>query len=286
MITSNVNKLRDPFVLPKNGIYYMYGTGWEVYKNTSKDLGGDWISLGNKVLLSDPNDDGGCHWAPEVHEYNGYYYMITTYLSKSTAHRGCAVFRSDSPEGPFIQISDGHITPHDIDAIDGTLYKDPAGQLWMVFVHEWTCKKDHIGSFAAAKLSSDLSHFISDPIELFSANEPKWAVRGVTDGCFMYTSNDGKLLMTWSNFASDGYCMGVSRSREDRLDGHWTHDDEPIYSRTMQGMFDGGHGMIFRAFDGDMYIAFHAPNTPVGDRLERPCFAKVMYSDGHLTLDI
>ena len=62
--------------------------------------------------------------------------MLTTYRSAKTGHRGCTVMKSDTPEGPFKEISSGHVTPLDWDSIDGTLYIDKDGQPWMVFVHE------------------------------------------------------------------------------------------------------------------------------------------------------
>ena len=113
-IKINVNKLRDPFVLAENGVYYMFAS----------------------------------------------------YYSSKTNHRGCAILKSKSPEGPFNELTNGHITPSDWDAIDGTLYVDEDNQPWMVFVREWTSTEDKIGRMAAARLSEDLTHFISEPIEL------------------------------------------------------------------------------------------------------------------------
>ena len=183
MITSNIPVLRDPFVLVENGVYYAYGTGWVCYKNTDGCLDGDWKPLGQVAV--DPETVKDQRWAPEIHRYGGSYYMFTTYRSRVTNHRGCTILKSDSPEGPFREITNGFITPTEWDSIDGTLYIDQEGQPWMVFVHEWTCMPDKIGSFAAAKLSEDFTHFISEPMELFRAKDPAGACGGVTDGCFL-----------------------------------------------------------------------------------------------------
>ena len=159
MIVSQIPQLRDPCILLEDGVYYAYGTGWVCYKNTSGDLAGEWKSLGRVVTV--PEDATDCYWAPEVHKYNGAFYMFTTYKSSKNGHRGCTVLRADRPEGPFVEISDGHVTPSDWDAIDGTLYVDEEGTPWMIFVHEWTSTPDGIGRMAAAKMSDDLSKFIS-----------------------------------------------------------------------------------------------------------------------------
>lgn len=285
LIESTIKKLRDPCILVVDGVYYAYGTGWNCYRNTSGHLEGPWENLGTVASVANPDTDGGCHWAPEVHAYKGKYYMFTTYLNKVTGHRGCIILKSDSPEGPFVEITNGHITPADWDAIDGTLYVDPDGQPWMVFVHEWTSMPDGNGSFAAAKLSEDFTHFISEPIELFKAREPGWAVSGVTDGCWMYTTKEGELLMIWSNFDSTGYVVAVARSSNGRLDGEWIHEEQLLYSKYMTGTYDGGHGMIFTDTDGQMYLSFHSPNTATGDRKEKPVFLAIKEENGKLFWD-
>ena len=282
MITSTINYLRDPCILVENGVYYAYGTGWTCYKNTSGDLGGAWTKVGTVASVGNPAIDGGDHWAPEVHKYNGAYYMFTTYRSKATGHHGCVIMKADSPEGPFTEITNGPITPAEWDAIDGTLYVDPDGQPWMVFVHEWTCMPDGIGSFAAAQLSADLTHFISEPMELFKAKEPAWAVAGVTDGCWMYTTREGELLMLWSNFDAFGYTVAVARSSNGRLDGEWIHEKELLYSKAMTGEYDGGHSMIFTGLDGQMYLSFHSPNAAEGNRRETPVFLAIEERDGRI----
>ena len=282
LITSTL-LARDPCIVVKDGVYYAYRTGWGCLKNTSGNLEGPWEALGIVAQITS-GDDAGDHWAPEVHEYKGSYYMFTTYRSSVTGHRGCTILKADTPEGPFVQISNGHVTPADWDSIDGTLYVDPEGQPWMVFVHEWTSMPDQIGNFSAAKLSEDLTHFISEPIELFRADEPYWATFGVTDGCWLYTTQSGDLLMLWSNNDEFGYCVGVARSSNGRLDGEWVQEDR-LYSKYMNGTYDGGHAMIFTDTEGQMYLSFHSPNSIVGDRSETAVFLPIREEDNRLVWD-
>lgn len=284
MIVSSIPQLRDPCVLVEDGVYYVYGTGWVCWKNTSGTLDGKWQSLG--VVAKTPAGADTNYWAPEVHKYNGAYYMFTTYHSTETGHRGCTIMKSDSPEGPFVEITNGQITPHDWDAIDGTFYVDPDGQPWMVFVHEWTSTDDGVGRMAAAKLSDDLTHFISEPVELFRATDPEWAKGKITDGCWMYRCEDGQLLMLWSNSDSAGYCVGIARSADGRVDGEWTQDKELLYSKSMTGQYDGGHGMIFTDTDGQMYLSIHSPNNSSAGRRETPVFIPVREQNGTLVWDL
>ena len=284
MIVSSIEQLRDPCVLVEDGVYYVYGTNWVCYKNTSGNLAGEWEFLG--VVAEKPAESDNNYWAPEVHKYNGAYYMFTTYHSKVTNHRGCTILKSDSPEGPFREITNGQITPHDWDSIDGTFYVDEDGQPWMVFVHEWTSTDDGIGRMAAAKLSDDLTHFISEPIELFRADDPSWSKAQVTDGCWMHKTEDGQLLMIWSNSDSGGYCVGIARSSNGRIDGEWTQDSELLYSKNMNMKYDGGHGMIFFDTDGQMYLSIHSPNRIIDERKETPVFIPIREENATLVWDI
>lgn len=296
MIKTGVKKLRDPFILLDNDVYYMYGSDvcgddwedgvtWGCYKNTSGRLDGEWIKTKKNVVQNPPLAVKN-RWAPEVHKYKGSYYMFTTYFSSKTNHRGCTVLKSEFPEGPFSEITNGTVTPEDWDAIDGTFYVDEDGNPWMIFVHEWTSTDDGVGRMAAAKLSDDLTHFVSEPIELFRADAPKWANKNkVTDGCFMYKSKDGKLMMIWSNFTEanlEGYCVGIAYSKNGKVDGEWEQDEKLLFSKGMFGENDGGHGMIFKGIDGDMYLSIHSPNHGEEEAVILPIIEK----DGRLTVEI
>lgn len=274
MIKTNVAELRDPFIVVADGVYYMYGTEtdgdwefgakWGCYKNDSGSLAGEWVKL-DKELYVDPTDAYKNHWAPEVHQYKDKFYMFTTYFSKRTNHKGCTILRSDAPEGPFAEITDGVITPSDWDSIDATLYVDDKGTPWMIFVHEWVSTEDKVGRMAAMRLSNDLTCAVGEPIELFRADEAAWAKGNVvTDGCYLYKTASGSLLMLWSNFEEEGlvdYAVGIARSENGKVDGRWIQDEHPLYTKHLTGE-DGGHGMVFRDVDGQLYLCIHSPNKP------------------------
>ena len=284
IINSDISQLRDPFVLLEDGVYYVYGTGGRMYKNTTGDLAGHWD--GPYDVVETPEDYKKQKWAPEVYKYNGAFYMFTTYQSKETEKRGCAVFRADSPEGPFTLWSDGHVTPADWDSIDGTLYIDPQGQPWMVFVHEWTSTDDGIGRMAAAKMDPELKGLISEPVELFRADDPEWSKAEITDGPFVYRCEDGSLLMLWSNDDIYGYCVAMAKSESGDVTGPWVQIEKRLYSLGMFGTADGGHGMIFRALDGNLYLAFHAPNSSDSSRTSDPAFMRIREENGLLVPDV
>ncbi len=260
--------IRDPWVLTFEGKYYMYGTGLsrgEGYGCVVSEDMENW-SAPVQIFSPDSSFDGyDNYWAPECHYYGGSFYLFATYKSEASGKRGVGIFKADSPLGKFELITDGHITPKDIDCIDGTLYVDDDGQPWMVYVNEWTSTGDGIGEMAAAKLSDDLTRFVSEPIVLFRANRHLWTNEHVTDGPYLHKTEYGSLVMLWSNITEkNGYAVGMAVSSNGKIDGNWIHQPTELYSRKYFSV-DGGHPMIFKAFDGKMYLSIHSPNETQAD---------------------
>ena len=158
--------IRDPFVLTRNGQYYLYGTrgatcwgpadGFDVY--VSRDLenwDGPFECFHNDgTFWADRN-----YWAPEVHEYHGKLYMLASFKREDLC-RGTAILTADNPLGPFVPHSDGRVTPSNWECLDGTLYVSPDDKPYLVFAHEWVQVGD--GEICAMPLSDDLSRAIGD----------------------------------------------------------------------------------------------------------------------------
>ena len=261
--------IRDPFILPVDGEYYLYRSstkdgigGVEVFR--SRDLK-HW--KGPKRVMSLPEDNwatGGI-WAPEVHCYQGKYYMFATVNTdvvwrrnpdgQECTYRGTQVFWSDSPEGPFVPFKRYPHTPMDEMALDGTFWVED-GVPYMVYCHEWLQTID--GEMKYVRLTDDLSDTVGQPVRMFNASAAKWSTGPdtfVTDGCFMYRTRNGKLLMLWSSFMDGEYAIGIATSVTGELAGPWMQSDEPLFSK------DGGHGMLFRTFDGRLCLVIHSPNS-------------------------
>ncbi len=272
IIESGIPQLRDPFMLIEDGVFYLYGTGWVCHRNTTGKLDSGWEKA--KPVVEIPKDFSGDKWAPEVYKYNGSFYMFTTYRSKETDTRGCSVFKADNPMGPFKLYSDGHFTPKNDQSIDATLYFDDDNNPWTVYVDEWIGNDDEIGRFSAARLSDDLKEIITEPITLFRSDSFAWTDRRVTDGCYLYKTENNSLLMLWSNFTPDDeYAVALVRSDNGKTDGNWSHD-KMLYSKELSGNYGGGHGMIFE-LNGKKYLSIHSPNKLVGERMEMPIFIEI-----------
>ncbi len=267
--------IRDPFVLVHDGAYYLYGTrgptcwgaadGFDVY--TGKDLRiweGPAVCFQNDgTFWADRN-----YWAPEVHPWKGAFYLFASFKSEHR-RRGTAILRAESPAGPFRPWSDGPVTPAEWECLDGTFYLSPRGIPYMVFCHEWVQAGD--GEIRAVRLTEDLKAAAGEPSLLFRASEAPWScpvrhssgVTGyVTDGPFLWRLEDGRLLCLWSGFSEEGYAQGAALSDNGDIDGRFRQAD-PLFLK------DGGHGMIFRGLDGQLFLTLHSPNRRMK---ERPVF--------------
>jgi len=277
MITTKDINIRDPFVLADNGVYYLYGTrGWECWgKGTGLDcyVSRDLVNFEEPVEVFTPPTGFWAdqnYWAPEVHKYNGAYYMFVSFKADGVC-RGTQILKAESPLGPFKLHSDGPVTPRSWECLDGTFYieKEEDNQPYMVFCHEWVQITD--GTVCAIKLSKDLKTPIGEPKVLFHASEAPWIVdiRGgnyVTDGPFIYREETGKITMLWSSFGKEGYTLAIANSESNTINGPWIQRPELLFSK------NGGHGMLFKAFDGKLMGTLHSPNI---NGQERPYFFDV-----------
>ena len=286
--------IRDPFIIKdeagKN--YYMFGTtdrncwrdqtatGFDYYK--TRDLEN---FVGPYPAFRPPKDFWADRnfWAPEVHEYQGKYYLFATFIADAY-NRGTQILVSDNLTGPYLPHSEKALTPSEWMALDGTFFLDDSQEPWMVFCHEWVQIYD--GTICAVKLTKDLKRTASAVRTLFAASEAPWTrsireVEGekcfVTDGPFLYRTKNNKLLMLWSSFVENNtYAIGISYSESGEITGPWSHEAEPLYA------LDAGHGMLFRTFDERLLLAIHTPNEP---GKERPLFVEVKEREDRLYLD-
>lgn len=274
--------IRDPFIFLEDGKYYLYGTrgsecwgkcsGLDVYVSEDLENWSEPIEIFSKPDGFWADRD---YWAPEMHKYQGSYYLLVSF--KSDDHcRGTQILKSDSPMGPFMLHSDGPVTPENWECLDGTLYVEN-GKPYMIFCHEWTQVGD--GEICAIELSQDLSKSVCEPVLLFRASDSA-CVKSltdknayVTDGPFLYQTQAGKLIMLWSSFSEEGYCEILSYAKEGTVTGAWEHDDRMLFQK------DGGHGMVMRDSRNRLWYIAHTPNqTPY----ERPVLMEIEERDNSL----
>lgn len=281
----------DPFVLAygPTKTYYLYTAvgaqangerraGVVAYK--SQDLhtwqGPQTVFTVPDGIWANPADGA---WAPEIHQYQGKFYLFVTlhnnsqvieeptplthpiYQGKPAVHhkRGTQIFVSDGPEGPFRLLGKTAAPPADFMTLDGTFFVED-GTPYMVYAHEWVQILD--GTIEAIALKPDLSGGEGQPFYLFKGsdapwlNEPERATNRsrtyVTDGPFLYRTGSGRLLMLWSSYRHGQYMQTLAYSESGRLRGPW-RQASPLVGD------DSGHGMLFRTFEGKLMLVLHQP---------------------------
>ena len=266
-------RMRDACVLPDptNQTYYIVASargGVRAY--TSKDLK-TWE--GPHMIFQTPANfwpgaDIRSIWAPELHRYRDKYYLFLTFDTTTKfpeqwrnwlprVKRGSQVLVADSPLGPFRPFAPHSTLPEDMMTLDGTLWIED-GVPYMVYCHEWVQIVN--GTVEMIQLKEDLSATVGEPTRLFFGNDAPWSKRSdqygcwVTDGPFLYQSKSGKLFMIWSSGGKNGYTLGIAISDSGKLKGPWHQQEAPLFAE------DGGHGMIFKRFDGQLMLVLHAPN--------------------------
>jgi len=277
-------RIHDPWILAheESQTYYLYSAARQNVNGTnrsgtltykSKNLR-DWD--GPYIVFMIPDgmwaNPGEGAWAPEVHRYDGKYYLFVTLHNSErvidrppdvwrvTHMRGTITAVADAPEGPFVPLQmDRPVPPADFMTLDGTLYVED-GKPWMVYAHEWIQMID--GMMEAVPLKPDLSTAAGDPIHLFKASDAPWLnekrqpskkqQQYVTDGPELFRTKTGQLLMLWASYDNDGYVQTVARSKSGKLAGPW-EQLPPLVGK------DSGHGMLFRTFEGQLMMVLHQP---------------------------
>ena len=165
-------RIRDPFVLAEDGIYYLYESkpwdgGRGVFVRTSTDLE-HWTDKHQVMCVADDLPVRKV-WAPEVHKYKGAYYLFVTLTMAQglysvsplvagredfLAPRGVWIYKANRPIGPFVPVKNDPVPPKNWMTLDGTFYVEDATP-FMVFCHEWCQTKD--GRMCYAPLSADFS---------------------------------------------------------------------------------------------------------------------------------
>ena len=189
---SPINNIGDPWIFEHEGIYYCYATshgkGFKVWRST--DLVA-WEDRG--LAFHTPENYWGekLFWAPEVYNINNKIIMIASIQSSRFGHR-LALLTADHPEGPFADNLDSPMFDLGYPVIDGNLYIDDDGQIYVYFVKDG-CDNivdgRHESHIYGMKLDSSLNQ-ASDPV-LIVKPEYEWeTVKGEE-----WRLNEGPLMM-------------------------------------------------------------------------------------------
>lgn len=317
----------DPYILEgADGRFYMYGTsearGFRAY---SSDDMVNWTDEG--IVFEGGNDQSwgvDCYWAPEVYLKDGKYYMFFSANWKENPNNDLETFRigiavSDSPTGPFKEVSDKPLFDPGYPVIDGNLLFDEDGRVYLYYSR--CCYKNPVESEAATwakeqgmfdeieeswvygvELAPDFSAIIGEPVLLLAPpktmadEQAEWESRSVTsgevnrrwtEGSFII-KDGGKYYMMYSanHFGGEHYAVGYATA-DSPLGPFTKADSNPILEKNVEkgGIVTGtGHNMVIKLKNGDMWTAYHGRTSATGN--DRVVFIDpIRFDNGKLVID-
>lgn len=286
MIKTDITNIGDPFILLHDGTYYMYATsapdGFLYFKSDNLI---DWENCGYAYKGGKYGEKD--YWAPEVYERNGKFYMIFTARWKEKHSLRIFVAVSDSPEGPFVDYTDGPLFDFGYAAIDATLFKDDDGKDYLYFVRD--CSEQiidgvHTSSIYVCEISEDLRTLLGEPT-MISIPDAAWEKKISSEWrwnegpCVL--KRNGKYILNYSVNCYDSLYYSVGASESVSPKGPFIkYENNPIL-KYKEGEFSGpGHNSFFYDKSGRLLTAFHIHthyDKPSGNR--RACIAKVAFDD-------
>jgi beta-xylosidase len=268
----------DPFVFSSGGEYFAVGTGptgdpaTELPMLRSKNLR-SWESLGGALLRSRP--PGSHHWAPEVAEHDGVFYMYYS-VGVSDERHELRVASSALPEGPYRELADPLLDPLTASfAIDPSPFRDIDGRWYLFYARDFLDSEDGARPGTALVVAPLVGMTAIPPTfttvmrahhdwQRFEPNRPIYG--GVYDWHTLegptVIRHGGRYYCLYSggNWQNESY--GIDFVVADSLTGPW-HDSNPgdraRVLRTIPGKIIGpGHNSVTRDLDGCPLVAFHA----------------------------
>lgn len=321
-------KLGDPYVLlASDGHYYMYGTGGKdgfgCYK--SDDLK-NWEYQGEVYKgNTDESWAESCFWAPEVYERNGKFYMFfsANWKVNPTSEEEnflIGVAESDSPVGPFREISNKPLFNPGYPIIDANVLFDEDGRCYLYFsrccykhpveseIADWAREKGLFDEIEESwiygiEISPDFKSVIGEPVLLLfppsgmDDSQAEWESRSVTsgeanrrwtEGSFII-KRDGIYYMMYSAnfFGGENYAVGYATSGSP-LGPFTKAANNPVLEKNTPsgGKVTGvGHNSITWSRDGkQLYCVYHGRTAGTG-KMRVVFIDKMKISGGVLTVD-
>ncbi|KAF2433478.1 Arabinanase/levansucrase/invertase [Tothia fuscella] len=266
--TNPLNRVNgsDPFMVYSKGNYYLTVTGWDHIAITrAKTIEG--LKKGErKVVWRDSTPNRCCEvWAPEMHEFDGVWWIYYTAGSKGT-------FGNQRPH-----VLKGGATPFDKYTYAAQMSGPQGMQNWGIdatvatiakkryFI--WSCKPD-LQSVCLGEMSSPtrVSSFtrISKPELPFE----KKGEFPVNEGPAVM-NHGGKTYIAYSasHCASPAYSLGLltlKNGANPLKPESWIKSPQPVV-KSGNGNYGTGHNGFFQGPEGDWWNVYHATKKPGGD---------------------
>lgn len=237
----------DPFVLAHGGMFYCYTTesgppGFQVLE--SRDLV-HWEHRG--VCFADLSS-GGNHWAPEVVERGGRFWMYYSTRNPATKQHDLQVAVSEDPLGPFRKVAvlvqgagttvEGESEPcHG--AIDSTVFRDDDGKSYLAYSQESP------RAIVMRPLEESMTALGDERIVIIRADR-KEEQNVVEAPTILKRGGVYHLLYSAGPFQgrSKGHWYSVRHASAPAIRGPWTKSDKPVMETVRYHIYGPGHQCV------------------------------------------
>ena len=236
----------DPYIMKYNGMYYLYVStkgGEQGIKVWTSENAYDWKYHG---MVARNQDAAYVAYSPKVYYWNGLFYLYTTSYGQ-----GLRILTSESPTGPFAEVTDG--PSHD--CIDATIFIDDDGQWYMGHGH-------YISGIELHKMSS--------PLDVEEKGYwPGLVAAGTNGNCWTETGQVFKRGDTYFAFFSGNH-VGNNAYRTLWASGtevlsDYTIGERPLLTGTHGELKGTGCGLVFPGADlVSDYVVYHNLLSPYG----------------------
>ena len=264
--TQTIKNIRDPFIIPENGIYYLTGTippywdgkseGVKLWK--SRDLL-NWEEIGFILHRSAANENSWFRdfwWAPEIHKKNGRFYLTVNCRNDELGvGQNPLIAVSENIEGDYVMINPekplftkekferGEVVIPD--GNDANLFTDDNGKTYIT-----VCSWDGIFLY---EIDLETASLIGAPVLVVAPSEDGWDTKN--EGQFII-KHGGRYYCFYSSFTRS-YEVGVAVA--DSISGPWIKDSRnPIITPIgVDGLHHSGHNSVFCDIKGNLWTAYH-----------------------------
>ncbi len=302
----------DPYVLNDgNGMFYMYGTGGGAEDGFGTYSSADLIDWKYEGQVYRGNTEKSWaktnFWAPEVYKKEGKYFMFFSADWKVNPTDELENFKigvavSDSPKGPFEEISNKPLFDPGYPIIDANVFQDSDGKYYLYYSR--ACYKHPVESEIAAwakekgwfdeveeswvygvELKSDFSGVVGEPVLLLQPpktmddKNAEWESRSVTskevnrrwtEGSYTFEHNGTYYMMYSANyFGGKNYAVGYATAKSP-LGPYTKAANNPILQKNTESGGEvtgtGHNSLVFLKNPDRIYCVYHGRTKASGDQ--------------------
>ena len=289
----------DPFVLRVARSYFAYGTapaaeGGDEFPVLRSDDLVNWRYL-RHALRPTSEARGHNHWAPEVAEKDGRFYLYYSFAPRDAdEHHRLRVAVADDPPGPFVDAGK-LLLPRGGFTIDASPFRDPrTGRWYLFFATDYTEDQPHGTGLGVVELNDDMTSVrgearvvvrASCPWQVYERNRNYkgrvWEAWHCVEGPFV-VARDERYYCLYSGGAwhSENYGVGFAVA-SDPL-GPW-RDDLAVHGPTVlkgsppKVIGPGHNSVILGPDDRTLWCVYHAWDASKTAR--RMCIDPLLWSE-------